>query len=70
MRCGIYKIRDLLRANCSDKEEDQGFHFVETKKVGLDNGYGGKSWSGYLSVLSFWGEYIPSGDGKTGWIKV
>jgi hypothetical protein len=66
----IQEVRKLLQENCGTVEEEAGFYFVETKRVGLANGYRGKSWSGYLSVLSLWGEYIPSGDGKTGWIKL
>lgn len=64
MNLKVNKIRKLLQDNCSTKERKDGFCFVETKKVGTLNGYSGRSWSGYLSVLSLWGEYIPTGDGK------
>lgn len=70
MNLRVDKIRKLLQVNSDISDEKEGFRFVQTKSVGLSNGYGGKSWSGYLSVLSLWGEYIPTGDGKTGWIKV
>lgn len=68
----IQTLKRKMRLMSVDKivDKDCSWGLVDLTKLKIVEGLGGKGFGGLLSVLSLWGDYIPVGCGKLGWVKL